>query len=106
MPLEDQTKVLQFALWRLEQQQDWSRDALFEALKALADAQHIKLQLFLAPLFVAVSGTTATFSVMDAMALLGPEISRARLRHAINCLGGVSKKQTKRLEKEYAALEI
>lgn len=106
LALDEQIKVLQFALWRLEQQQDWSRDALFQRLKCMADAQEIKLQMFLAPLFVAISGTTATFSVMDAMALLGPEISRARIRHAINCLGGVSKKQTKRLEKEYAALEI
>jgi glutamyl-tRNA synthetase len=41
---------------------------------------------------------------MDAMALVGPDISRARLRHAINVLGGVSKKAGKRLEKEFQAL--
>ena len=31
-------------------------------------------------------------------------MSRARLRHAIEVLGGVSKKQLKKLEKEYAGL--
>jgi len=38
------------------------------------------------------------------MGLLGPDMSRARLRHAINTLGGVSKKAAKRLEKEFQAL--
>lgn len=100
----EQVKVLQFALWRLEQTQDWSRDNLFAVLKELAGQLDIKLQLCLAPLFVAIAGTTATFSVMDAMALLGADISRARIRHSINVLGGVSKKAGKRLEKEFQAL--
>ena len=43
-------------------------------------------------------------TVPDAMALLGPDMSRARVRHAIQVLGGVSKKAAKRLEKEYAAV--
>jgi glutamyl-tRNA synthetase len=36
--------------------------------------------------------------------LLGSDMSRARLREAINVLGGVGKKQAKKLEKEYAQL--
>ena len=101
---DEQLKVLQFALWRLEQQQDWQRDQLFAELKNLAEKMDIKLQLFLAPIFVAVAGTTASFSVNDAMELLGPDMSRARLRHAIDILGGVTKKQAKKLEKEFASL--
>ena len=42
--------------------------------------------------------------LFDSMALIGPDMSRARLRHAIEVLGGVSKKQLKKLEKEYAGL--
>jgi glutamyl-tRNA synthetase len=38
------------------------------------------------------------------MALLGPDMSRARLRHAMAVLGGVSKKAAKRLEKEFQSL--
>jgi glutamyl-tRNA synthetase len=41
---------------------------------------------------------------MDAMAILGSDVTRARLRHAIAVLGGVSKKQAKRFEKEYRDL--
>lgn len=104
LPVDDQKRVLQFALWRLEAQQDWQREALFTELKQLASVMEIKLQAFLAPVFVAVAGTTATFSIMDAMVLLGPDITRARVRSGLNQLGGVSKKQLKKLEKEYANL--
>lgn len=104
MDLENQKKVLQFALWKLEALRTWERDAIFSELKSLADAMEIKLKDFLAPLFIAVSGSTASFSVMDAMVLLGSDLSRARLRFAINTLGGAGKKVLKRYEKEYAGL--
>ncbi|MFK8042929.1 glutamate--tRNA ligase [Congregibacter sp.] len=97
-------KTLQFALWRLEALQDWSRDAVWDAMKTLADSLEIKVRDFLAPLFIAISGSRASISVVDAMSLLGPDMSRARIRHAIDTLGGVSKKAAKRLEKEYQAI--
>lgn len=97
---------LQFALWRLEQQQDWSRDALFTTVKGLADAQDMKIKQFIAPLFIAIAGTTASISVFDSMSLLGADLSRARLRYAIQQLGGVSKKQAKSLEKAYRQLGL
>jgi glutamyl-tRNA synthetase len=97
-------KGLQFALWRLEAQPDWTRDVLWDDLKNLADALDIKVKNFLAPLFVAIAGTSASFSVVDSMELLGPDMSRARIRHSIEVLGGISKKAMKRLEKEFQAL--
>jgi glutamyl-tRNA synthetase len=97
-------KGLQFALWKMEALQHWSRDNIWNELKATADAQAVKVKDFLAPLFIAISGSSASFSVVDSMELLGPDMSRARLREAINILGGVSKKAMKRLEKEYQQL--
>jgi len=97
---------LQFVLWRLEAQQDWSRDALFAELKSLADAMALKPKVLFAPLFVALSGEVVAYSIPDSMAILGPDITRARLRLAIEACGGVSKKAAKRLEKDYAALGI
>ena len=97
---------LQFVLWRLEAQQDWQRDALFGALKALAEAMALKPKALFAPLFVALSGQPVAYSIPDSMAILGPDITRARLRHAIEVCGGVSKKAAKRLEKDYAALGL
>jgi glutamyl-tRNA synthetase len=102
---EELLRRMQFALWHLEAIRDWDRDAVWSSLKSLADSLGIKVRDFLAPLFIAISGSSASFSVVDAMALLGPDMSRARIRHAIAVLGGVSKKAAKRLEKEYLALE-
>ena len=103
---DDQLKnVLQFALWRLEALRSWERDEIFNTLKELAGQLDIKMKDFLAPLFIAISGTTASFSVFDSMVLLGPDMSRARLRHALKVkVGELGKKQMKKLEKAYAAL--
>ncbi|TXS95525.1 glutamate--tRNA ligase [Parahaliea maris] len=101
---EDVVRGLQFALWRMEALRHWNRDAIWNELKTLADAEGVKVKDFLAPVFIAIAGTSASFSVVDSMELLGPDMSRARLRHAIEVLGGVSKKAAKRLEKAYQAL--
>ena len=101
---EELVKLLQFALWRLEALRHWSRDTIWDDLKSLADSLEVKIKDLLAPLFVAIAGSSASFSVVDSMELLGPDMSRARLRHAIEVLGGVSKKAAKRLEKEYQQL--
>jgi glutamyl-tRNA synthetase len=100
----DIVKQLQFALWRLEAQRHWNRDALWNELKALADSLGVKVKDFLAPLFIAIAGTSASFSVVDSMEMLGPDMSRARIRHAVEVLGGVSKKAMKQLEKDYQSL--
>ena len=102
---EDQLlTVLQFALWKLESVNSWQRDNIFNALKAVADAMEIKMKPFLAPLFIAIAGSSASISVMDSMNLLGADMSRARIRHAIDLLGGIGKKKLKKLEKEYQKL--
>jgi len=95
---------LQYSLWRLEALRHWRREDIFNALKELSDAMGIKLKPFLAPLFIAISGSSSSISVMDSMQLLGPDMSRARIRHAIELLGGVGKKKLKKMEKAYAQL--
>ena len=102
---EDELKrSLQFALWVLEAQQDWQSASLQSALKELAEAMDIKIRDFLGPLFVAVSGRPVSPPLFDSMAILGADMTRARIRHALNALGGVSKKQAKRLESDYRSL--
>lgn len=98
------SEVLQLVLWRLEALQDWQRDRIFAEMKQLADALQIKIKTLLAPLFIAIAGSSSSVSVIDSMAIIGPDMSRARLRHAIDTLGGVGKKRLKALEKESAEL--
>lgn len=95
---------MQFVLWRLEALRSWEREEIFASLKEIADALDCKMKEFLAPLFIAVSGSTSSFSVFDAMLLLGPDMTRARIRHGIEVLGGVSKKAMKKFEKAYDRL--
>jgi len=102
---ETQLKVLQFACWWLDEQQQWERDTLYQDLNALSKEMEIKLRDFLQPLFVAMSGTKVCPPLFDAMTIVGPDITRARLRHALNALGGVSKKQAKKLEKEFRSIK-
>ena len=104
LEVDQQVELLQFTLWRLEELRHWERDNLFEELKKLSGQMDIKLKEFLSPIFVSVAGTTSSISVMDSMALLGPDIARARIRYAIEVLGGVSKKKMKKLEKAYLKL--
>ncbi|WP_067522923.1 glutamate--tRNA ligase [Endozoicomonas ascidiicola] len=100
----DVKKVLQFTLWKLEQLRHWQRDQIFAEIKGLSQAMGVKLGDFNHPIFVAIAGTPNSWSVMESMEILGPDMTRARLRHAVEVLGGVSKKEGKRLEKEFAAL--
>jgi len=98
---EELAEMLQCCLWRLEAEQNWQRDALFNDLKSLATGLEFRMKDFMPPLFIAIAGTTASVSVVDSMEILGPDISRARLRHAVEVLGGVGKKRLKKLEKRY-----
>ena len=101
---EQLEEILQYALWRLETLDNWQRESIFAALKSLADSMELKLKVFLAPLFIALTGTHASISVMDSMQMLGADISRARLRHALEIVGSIGKKKLKKMEKSYAKL--
>lgn len=100
-------KLLQFCLWRLEPLTDrWKRDALHDALNDLAKQMGLKIRDFLAPIFVAISGRTVTLPLFDSLEVLGNDLTRARLRDAIEVLGGIGNKALRALEKEYRELGV
>lgn len=101
---EELVKLLQYLVWRFEAVPAWNKEALLAEVKSLAEHFELKMKVFLAPVFIAITGSGSSTSVMDAMAILGSDVTRARLRSAIEVLGGVSKKQAKRFEKEYREL--
>lgn len=100
---DDCKRILQFTLWRLEAEQDWSRDNLESIIKQMAEKMALKIRDYLFPLFVAIAGTSVSTSIFDSMSILGADLSRARLRHGVNALGGLSKKQSKQWEKDFRA---
>ncbi|MEL0066093.1 MAG: glutamate--tRNA ligase [Gammaproteobacteria bacterium] len=101
---DDVKMYLQFALWRLEAQRDWHRDALNDLFVQLAADMNIKIRDLLSPMFIAIAGKPVSPPLFDSMSILGPDLVRARVRHAIVALGGISKKQAKKLEKSYREL--
>lgn len=96
-------ELMQFLVWEMDGLREWNKEAILERIRALSEHAGLKMKAYLQPVFVAISGSTTSTSVLDAMVILGPDMSRARLRHALNLLteGGVSKKQAKKLEKAY-----
>lgn len=103
---EDEVKrVLQFSLWMLEAQRHWTKENIFNDIKQLSKVMKVKMGDFMQPIFVAIAGTPNSWSVVDSMAILGPDMSRARLRDALEKLGGFSKKETKRVEKEFEEIQ-
>lgn len=97
-------RILQFVAWKLEETEAWNRDSIESGLSELSGWMEVKFRELVFPLFIAIAGTSRSVSVIDAISILGLDIVRARLRHAIGVLGGVSKKENKRLEKDYANL--
>ena len=65
----------------------------------------VKFRDFLFPLFVAVSGREVSLPLFDSMAFLGSDLTRTRIRTAIDALGGLSKKETRRLERAFQELD-
>ena len=101
---EDTKKILQYSLWSLEAIRHWSTEDIQQALSGLCKAMDYKMRDFMMPLFVAISGKQSAPSIMDAMAHMGPDMTRARVRHAVEVFGAPGKKALKKLEKEYQGL--
>lgn len=94
-------KVLQFSLWQLEDSAQFDRNTIEHHCIALAAHFGLKIRDFLFPLFVAISGKGVSTSVIDSISIIGLDVTRARLRHAIAVLGGISNKEAKALEKDF-----
>ena len=104
--LEDaQTReIFAFTQWALEEITDWTSVEIETRLRALAEQMDLKLRVLLSPLFVALTGKKASTPLFDTIALLGKDLTRIRLRDALDCLGALSGKEQKKWEKRFRAL--
>lgn len=101
---EQVRKILQFASWNLDAERHWNKDVISQNLAKIAEGMGIKMRDFMIPVFVAVSGKQSAPSIIDAMEIIGSDITRARVRYALGVVGGPSKKEAKEWEKQYKAL--
>jgi glutamyl-tRNA synthetase len=97
-------EILQVAGWELDKLRVFSADAIRERLARVATVYGLELKHLLRPFYVAVSGKSSSTPLFDTMAILGSDLSRLRIRRALEALGGLSKKRTKEVEAKYAQL--
>jgi glutamyl-tRNA synthetase len=87
---ESISKALQLALLRLENM-NWDKAEIENMFKDIAVELGVKLRDCLRPFFVAISGSPVSVPLYDAMEILGRDLSRARLRHALDLIGKAKK---------------
>ncbi len=103
---EQVRQSLQFAIWRLEVLGTWNKDTISQTLMTLAEQMGIKLRDFMPTFFVAIAGSTSSTPVMESMAIIGADLTFARLRAALEVLGGVSKKETSAWQKLNETIQL
>ena len=103
---EQVRQSLQFAIWRLESMFTWNNDTVSQTLMDLATQMEIKLRDFMPTFFIAIAGSTSSTPVMQSMVTIGPDLTFARLRHALEIVGGPSKKEPKVWEKLNESLKL
>jgi glutamyl-tRNA synthetase len=92
-------QLMQLILWKLETLRQWEKDPITGCIQAVVEHLELKLRDAMPLMFAAITGQASSVSVLDAMEILGPDLTRFRLRQAIDLLGGVSKKENKEWEK-------
>lgn len=90
--------ILYLTTWQLETLPVWSEENIYQVMKGLAAHFEVKLKDFTLPFFIAIAGSSSSTPVMNAMYLIGADMTLARLRHACEVLGGLGKKKQKKLE--------
>jgi glutamyl-tRNA synthetase len=100
---EELRKALFWVMARLEREPAWTSEAIAGVLGATAELMGVKPRDFNKAFFVAISGGEVAPPLYQSMEHLGRDISRARLRHALEVLGGASKKEAERWGKELEA---
>ncbi len=92
-----------WTMWSLDSERVWEKATIEAVLRRTGDLLGHKLRDFLGPFFVAVSGRASATPLFETMAILGRDLTRARLRHAVDVLGGLSGKEEKRWRDEHTA---
>jgi glutamyl-tRNA synthetase len=81
-PPEEILEILNTVQPDLEKILEWNVESIEAELRAIADRMGKKLKVIVAPLFVAVSGSSRSLPLFDSMAILGRSVVRQRLKRA------------------------
>ncbi|MBV9973267.1 MAG: glutamate--tRNA ligase [Candidatus Eremiobacteraeota bacterium] len=95
--LDDETlrKVLALARWNLDDIAEWNVANIEGALRNVASAVGRKFRDIVRPLYVSVTGSPASVPLYDSIELLGRDLTRERLRQALQLVGAPSAAEEK-----------
>jgi glutamyl-tRNA synthetase len=80
---------------------EWTKTEIEKALRDVAERVNLNVRDFLRPFFVIMLGNPVSVPLFDAMQILGRDLCRARLRHALELIG---KPQSDEAKKRLKAL--
>ncbi|GAC1303323.1 MAG: glutamate--tRNA ligase [Vulcanimicrobiaceae bacterium] len=69
----------------------WEVGPIQETIRRVADLLGFKVRDAIRPFYIAISGSAQSVPLFDAMAILGRDLVRERLRVALDALGGATK---------------
>ncbi len=103
---EQAAMVLQCIIWSMEGGENWGREGIEKASREVAEAFGIHHKKVMMPLlFTTLTGKRQGPPLFDTVAILGKDLTRARLLNAIQILGGLSGKKIDTLKAAWAKRE-
>jgi glutamyl-tRNA synthetase len=96
-----QRQAYQLALWQLDALTSWEKAPIEETLRQVSTQLNIKLRDLARVFYIAITGSATSVPLFDAMALLGRDICRERLRQALQTLGPVTSKEADEWRKSF-----
>jgi glutamyl-tRNA synthetase len=83
----------------------WDKESIETVIRNLCEHAGLKMRIFVKPFYLAISGRPSALPLFDSMEILGRDITRDRLNHAIAVLGGLGKKKLKKLDRELRVIQ-
>jgi len=97
--------LLRIAQWEIERMAAWDEAAIKAMFARIGEKEEVPLKKLLSLFFVAISGSTVSLPLFDAMAVIGRDMSLRRVQYALELLEqaqlGLSGKALKKLTKDY-----
>jgi len=105
---EDNVKtILHITLLAMEKLTKWEKDLLYKLFSQLSEYFSLKLKVFSRIFYVVMTGKEVSLPLFDSMEVLGSDMCRQRIVHAINQLGGpLGKKKLQKIDKKFRSLHL
>ncbi|MCB1041793.1 MAG: glutamate--tRNA ligase [Acidobacteria bacterium] len=93
--------MLQMFVWELEKVIDFHEEAIEQAFKTVAQIENWSLREITQAVRIAVTGKVVAPPLFGVMAVIGSDVCRNRLMHAIQLLAPLGKKKLAKLQEHY-----